>query len=27
MVTVTTPTGEQSLPAEIARSIRVEDAG
>ena len=27
MVTVATPTGEQSLPAEIARSIRVEDAG
>jgi DtxR family Mn-dependent transcriptional regulator len=27
MVTVRTPTGEQSLPAEIARSIRVEDAG
>ena len=26
MVTVTTPTGEQSLPAAIARSIRVEDA-
>ncbi len=26
MVTVETPTGEQSLPAEIARSIRVEDA-
>jgi len=24
---VATPTGEQSLPAEIARSIRVEDAG
>jgi DtxR family Mn-dependent transcriptional regulator len=26
MVTVTTPTGEQSLPAEVARSIRVRDA-
>ncbi|MDZ5811975.1 metal-dependent transcriptional regulator [Halorubrum sp. AD140] len=26
MVTVTTGSGEQSLPAEIARSIRVEDA-
>jgi len=26
MVTVATPTGEQSLPAAIARSIRVEDA-
>jgi DtxR family Mn-dependent transcriptional regulator len=26
MVTVTTPTGEQSLPAEIARSIRVTEA-
>ncbi|EMA62550.1 metal-dependent transcriptional regulator [Halorubrum lipolyticum] len=27
MVTVATPTGEQSLPAEVARAIRVEDAG
>jgi DtxR family Mn-dependent transcriptional regulator len=26
MVTVTTPTGEQSLPAEVARSIRVTEA-
>jgi len=26
MVTVATPTGEQSLPAPVARSIRVEDA-
>ncbi|MFO8114442.1 MAG: metal-dependent transcriptional regulator [Halorubrum sp.] len=26
MVTVATPTGEQSLPAEVARSIRVDDA-
>ncbi|RAW44947.1 metal-dependent transcriptional regulator [Halorubrum sp. 48-1-W] len=26
MVTVRTPAGEQSLPAEVARSIRVEDA-
>ncbi|MFW6316862.1 MAG: metal-dependent transcriptional regulator [Halorubrum sp.] len=26
MVTVATPTGEQSLPAEVARSIRVADA-
>jgi Mn-dependent transcriptional regulator len=26
MVTVQTPRGEQSLPAEVARSIRVEDA-
>ncbi|MWV65101.1 metal-dependent transcriptional regulator [Halorubrum sp. JWXQ-INN 858] len=26
MVTVRTPTGEQSLPADVARSIRVEDA-
>ncbi|MES3161879.1 MAG: metal-dependent transcriptional regulator [Halorubrum sp.] len=27
MITVRTPAGEQSLPAEVARSIRVEDAG
>ncbi|WP_435072967.1 metal-dependent transcriptional regulator [Halorubrum sp. HHNYT27] len=26
MVTVATPSGEQSLPAEVARSIRVKDA-
>lgn len=26
MITVATPTGEQSLPAEVARSIRVTDA-
>jgi len=26
MITVQTPSGEQSLPAAVARSIRVEDA-